>query len=295
MAEEHEVIEFELSKELTRKVERLFYDTDNNILNVYVKSESEKCKSKPLKSKVDKSSMRNTLEQFNERVDGTLDKEIKLLCVYSIKYHLRRYVKFDTAEQKWYSENYPNDPSLAKPTSVRKVAIVVQEATEEIMAKYRFLTIEETDEVLVYDNGVYKPGGKTLIAKDLEAAYGYELNTHSLSQITGHIMRRTYHKHKDLDADINIINLKNGLYDIENGVLPPHNPKYLSVKQKPIKCDKDAKPELFHKFISEVVYEQEIQTAIDIIAYTFRRDYDIEVIFKLFGLGNNGKHQRIIK
>ena len=69
----------------------------------------------------------------------------------------------------------------------------------------------------------------------------------------------------------------------------PHNPKYLSVKQKPITYDKDAKPELFPKFISEVVYEQDIQTAIDIIAYTFRRDYDIEVIFKLFGLGNNGK------
>ena len=56
--------------------------------------------------------MRNTLEQFNEMVDGTLDKKIKLLCVYSIKYHLRRFVKFDTAEQKWYSENYPNDPVL---------------------------------------------------------------------------------------------------------------------------------------------------------------------------------------
>ena len=155
------------------------------------------------------------------------------------------------------------------------------------MAKYRFLTIEETDEVLVYDNGVYKPGGKTLIAKDLEAAYGYELNTHSLSQITGHIMQRTYHKHKELDADINIINLKNGLYDMENDVLLPHKPEYL--KQKPITYDKDAKPELFSKFISQVVYEEDIQTAIDIIAYTFRRDYDIEVIFKLFGLGNNGK------
>ena len=57
--------------------------------------------------------MRNTLEQFNEMVDGTLDPKIKLLCVYSIKYHLRdKYVKFDTAEQKWYSKNYPDDPGL---------------------------------------------------------------------------------------------------------------------------------------------------------------------------------------
>ena len=46
-------------------------------------------------------------------VNGTLDGKIKLLCVYSIKFHLRdKYVKFDTVEQKWYSENYPDDPSL---------------------------------------------------------------------------------------------------------------------------------------------------------------------------------------
>ena len=59
--------------------------------------------------------MRNTLEQFDEIVDGTLDQKTKLLCVYSIKYHLReKYVKFDDGEQRWYSETYPDDPSLAQ-------------------------------------------------------------------------------------------------------------------------------------------------------------------------------------
>ena len=103
------------------------------------------------------------------------------------------------------SDNANNDSAVstaqARPTAITgKVALLVQDASEDIMDRYWFLTIEETDEVLVYDNGVYRPGGKTLIAKELEAAYGYELNTHSLSQITGHIMRRTYHKHKELDC-----------------------------------------------------------------------------------------------
>ena len=115
MTEAHEVIEFELSKELKEKLRGVFYDTEYNILNVYIKSKSESEKSKPkspLKCNVDKSSMRNTLEQFTEMVDGTLDQKTKLLCVYSIKYHLRKYVKFDDTEQKWYSETYPNDPSI---------------------------------------------------------------------------------------------------------------------------------------------------------------------------------------
>ena len=110
MTEAHEVIEFELSKELKEKLRGIFYDTDSNFLNLYIKSEQSK--SSPLKCNVDKSSMRNTLEQFNEIVDGTLDQKTKLLCVYSIKYHLIKYIEFNTTEQKWYSETFPNDPSL---------------------------------------------------------------------------------------------------------------------------------------------------------------------------------------
>ena len=64
--------------------------------------------------------MRTTLEQFDKNVDGTLDAKIKLLCVYSIKYHLRKYVKFDDDEQEWYSDNYPNDPGLDKTKEKEK-------------------------------------------------------------------------------------------------------------------------------------------------------------------------------
>ena len=106
MAEKHKVVQFELSKELKSKIQNIFYDTDNKRLDFYIN------KSTSLASKVDKSSMRNTLEQFDKSMDGTLDAKIKLLCVYSIKYHLRKYVKFDTNEQEWYSENYPDDPSV---------------------------------------------------------------------------------------------------------------------------------------------------------------------------------------
>ena len=63
MTEAHEVIEFELSKELKEKLRGVFYDTDSNVLNVYIKSEESK--SSPIRCNVDKSSMRNTIEQFD--------------------------------------------------------------------------------------------------------------------------------------------------------------------------------------------------------------------------------------
>jgi P4 family phage/plasmid primase-like protien len=166
---------------------------------------------------------------------------------------------------------------------------IIEEASESIMEQYRFITIEETSEIWYYKDGVYVQGGDILIAKECEKMFNYDLNNERLSQIKGHIMRRTYHKHEELDADINIINLKNGLYDIDNDVLKEHTPKYLSINQKPITYVKGAKPKRFGLFLCEVLYPRDIRSAIEAMAYTFERDYPFETIFMLYGLGANGK------
>ena len=167
--------------------------------------------------------------------------------------------------------------------------MIIEVASELIMKQYTFITIEETGEIWYYDKGVYVQGGEILIAKECEKMFNYDLNNERLSQIKGHTMRRTYHKHEELDADINMINLKNGLYDIDNDVLKGHTSDYLSINQKPIIYNKDAKAERFEQFLHEVLYERDIRTGIEAMAYTFERDYPIEVIFILYGYGLNGK------
>src|SRR4029079_19237618 len=110
---EHESIQFDLSKQLKEKIRDIFYDHKN--LNFYFGAShpSTGTKTIAIKSKVETSSMRTTLERFDKKVDGVFDTQTKLLCVYSIKFNLRKYVKFDEDEQKWYSETYPDDPSFS--------------------------------------------------------------------------------------------------------------------------------------------------------------------------------------
>ena len=67
-------------------------------------------------------------------------------------------------------------------------------------------------------------------------------------------MRRTYHKRIEFDSNIHIINVSNGLYNWKENKLYPHSPDYLSIKQKPIFYDPKAKPKLFGKFLSQVLY-----------------------------------------
>ena len=166
---------------------------------------------------------------------------------------------------------------------------IIEEASEAIMNKHRLLTIEETKEIRYYRNGVYVPGGDILIEKEAEAHYGYDLANRHLSEIRGHIMRKTYHQRTEIDTDVNTINLKNGLYNIRTGEFKEHSPDYLSINQVPIMYNPKAKPKLFGQFLNQVLYPSEIRTAIELMAYTFYRDNPFEIITILFGYGANGK------
>jgi P4 family phage/plasmid primase-like protien len=165
----------------------------------------------------------------------------------------------------------------------------VELASKAIMKRHRFLTIEETQQVWYYKDGVYHPGGEILIAKEAAKMFDYDMTKAKLSEITAHIIWRTYHKHEEIDADINIINLKNGLYNVDKNKLLKHTPNYLSINQKSITHVKGAIPKQFGTYLKQVFYLTDIRTAVDAMAYTFHRDYDQEVIFVLLGYGRNGK------
>jgi len=166
---------------------------------------------------------------------------------------------------------------------------VISFATELIMDKYKLITIQETKEILYYKNGVYTKDAEALISRECEDMFLYDLNDDRLNQILNHIRRQTFHKHEELDADKNIINLKNGLYHINENLLTEHTPDYLSINQKPIVYDKFAKAERFQEFLNQSVAEGQIRTATEAMAYTFERDYPYEIIFTLLGNGQNGK------
>jgi P4 family phage/plasmid primase-like protien len=194
----------------------------------------------------------------------------------------------DFVEKTKSFDNNNQDPSTYLNKNKQSSAIVEQ-ATELILENNHFVTLEESKEILYYKKGVYVAGGEIVIEKEAEQMFGYALANKHLSEIKGHIIRKTYCKRESIDPDINVINLQNGLYDICNGTLKSHTPNYLSINQKPIVFNPDAKPKYFWKFLKDVLYPIEIKTAVEAMAYTFYRDTPFEYFFKLFGYGSNGK------
>ena len=111
------------------------------------------------------------------------------------------------------------------------------------------MTIEESKEILYYNNGVYEKGGEILIEKELETNYGYQLKINDIKEIKAHIMRRTYVRLEEFDKDFNTINMKNGLYLINEDKLVPHNPNYYSRNQKPFHLQSKSKTKIIWKIL----------------------------------------------
>jgi len=177
------------------------------------------------------------------------------------------------------------DPSDPKNT-------IIKQAREDISNKFRFATFEDSDEILYYDEGgVYRYGGEVLIRKYLERSLKEKASIHVCREVLDHIRKLTYHKRNEFDADLNIINLKNGLYYILENKLESHSPDYLSLNQKPIiyNPDSKSKPKVFGKFLSDVIYPSDVATIVDLMAYTFWRESRIETMTVLHGFGANGK------
>lgn len=166
---------------------------------------------------------------------------------------------------------------------------IIETATNTILSKYRFVTVEESDLIYWYKDGVYRKGGEVKIKKLCEKLFGFDLNIGQRAEIREHIKNKTYHELAEFDSNIDIINLKNGLYNIETNTLSPHSPEYLSLKQGPIRYDPNTKPRLFRKFLREIVYFEDIRSLIELMAYTFYRANPFEVIVILLGDGSNGK------
>lgn len=159
----------------------------------------------------------------------------------------------------------------------------------EILEQHKFATIEETDEILYYDNGVYRHGGDVVIRKIIESDYIDDARINLRREVLDHIRCLTYHPRNAFDADLNIINLKNGLYRITEDKLKEHDPTYLSLNQKPIFYNPEVMPKRFIRFVNEIVYTSDVDTLLDLMGYTFYRDNPLEVITYLHGFGGNGK------
>jgi len=158
------------------------------------------------------------------------------------------------------------------------------------LENFHFATIEETDEILMYSNGVYKMRAETLIQKEIENVVPPETITENLiKEVLGHIRRSTYEKLEKFNADPYLLNLKNGILNIHTFEFKPHTPEVLSTMQIPVEYNPNAKCELWERVIQEDLYPEDIETLQEAFGYALFLDNRAQKMFVFLGSGSNGK------
>ena len=189
--------------------------------------------------------------------------------------------KINPLELRKFAKTFPN----AQSSSTKEWE---QWIIDDLMERFDFITLSDTKEILYYQNGVYRCGGEEIIEIESEKL-DPEITSYRIKEIQNHIRRRNRVKRGDLDKDRNILNLRNGLFDLRTYELKPHSPEYYSVIQCSVPYDPTAKcPTVLH-YLRTTLPDSEVEKALAFSACIITRNTSFQIAGLTVGEGNNGK------
>ena len=164
---------------------------------------------------------------------------------------------------------------------------------DDLTKAYTFRTMSDTDEIYVYEDGVYTNRGGVVVKSVAQHLLGMDSNNTRVAEVVGHITRETWCDRSEFDCDSNIINLSNGLFYIDTMSLVPHTSEYLSLRKSPIVYDPEATCERVTWFINDVLQEQDVSLMLELFGYALMPQKRMNAAAFLTGGGRNGKSTMI--
>jgi putative DNA primase/helicase len=197
------------------------------------------------------------------------------------QYHVFKYTEKTNKEtgETIYIPSDVNPPRLAK--------LLMNEYT------FNFKTIRDTQEIYYYNDGIYHSDGETIIASLAEEYMDDLTTTHKKNEVIGYIKDSNYIDREKFNINPDFINLKNGIYNIKTKEFIGHNPSFLFINEIPVDYDKEAKCPKILKFLSEVIYPEDITTLQEFFGYCLYRKHHIHKSCMFIGEGKNGKSTTI--
>ena len=178
---------------------------------------------------------------------------------------------------------------LDKKGNERPVHILV---TEEILRNWHIVTVGETGATYIYKVGRYVIDPHCNEILSIAAVYmGDRYNTNSENNVKKYIKRRTRRTYAEFKQSPHLLNLKDGILDIETMILEPHTPEFLSFELIPIIYDSEADCPQFEAFVKQVVSTPIQATHLqEYFGYCFWKEgCPFDKALALQGGGHNGK------
>lgn len=164
---------------------------------------------------------------------------------------------------------------------------ISQFLAHDFQRKFPVKSIGFKGEMYYYENGIYKPGAEAKIIDESKKMLGKKYTIHRANEAIGYIRADTISERNSPPP--NLLNLKNGLLDLDTMTLSPHSPEHFFLAQLPVEFVAGGDCPLIKKFVKEVVRPEDVPTIQEIIGYCLYRRYEIHKAFMFIGEGSNGK------
>jgi putative DNA primase/helicase len=165
-----------------------------------------------------------------------------------------------------------------------ELSLIYENLADNIMLEHRFVTSgEKIHEVYYYKDGVYVLGGSNFISELSEKATKGKIRNHGVNEVVGVIKRRTFKKREDIQQDIELICVSNGILNIKTRTLEPHTPDKIFFQKIPHNYNPKADCEKFKKYLKDVLGKEEYILIQEKLGFCLKRKYFIKKAFIFVG------------
>lgn len=195
----------------------------------------------------------------------------------------------DELPQKKQHTSFP-DFDLTEPLESTEKQHIRFKIAEWLLQNYHFLTMQDTGEIYVYDEGVYVPDGEKIIIEAIRKALGEQCSTYDRNETKAIINDATLTDRKVFNHNPDHkICVENGILNLDTMEFTEHSPNEYFQTKIPVKYEPLAECPRIDKFHSEIVDQSDMQTLEELIAYCLYPGYPIHKAVMLIGFGANGK------
>jgi putative DNA primase/helicase len=162
------------------------------------------------------------------------------------------------------------------------------EVADAILEKHRLINFADT--YYEYRSGCYRSLFIEEVQKWIKDVCGAMFSASRLRNVLVALKTETFIK-PDIINGVSFLNVKNGLYDIDNMRLVPHSADVYSINQLNVTYRDDAECPIWTKSLGQIFEndEERIELLQEFFGYCLTRENDYEKALFLFGEGANGK------
>jgi len=171
-----------------------------------------------------------------------------------------------------------------------KGKFITKKLGDEVLKEFHIISLIDTSEMYVYQNGVYVSDGmidrlKRHILRKLDK----DFTKQRTSEVIEYLRLNTLITRDKINQNPLLINVINGIYDVEANKLLPHSSTYLSTIQLNVDYDPTAQCHNIDKFLFEVVKPDHVPLLVQYAGYCCVPDIRQQRALILDGGAWNGK------